>query len=121
MIYTASYFQKERHYGKKFSISRSEPKGISIDGKLEMFVPDGSILADYKKRKIDEKGYIDRYREQMQRNLPQIKAWLQQLKPEEDVTLMCWERPGQFCHRNLVIKFVERYRPDCYGGQDVVG
>lgn len=60
MIYTASYFQPENHHGKLISISRSEPKGFKVDGKL-----------------------------------------------------------GLFCHRNLAIAFVERYRPDCYGGRDV--
>jgi hypothetical protein len=63
---------------------------------------------------------------------------LSDLDPKEDMTLLCWERSGidralvssqgksqlneeqPFCHRNLVIKLVYRFRLDCYGGTDVI-
>ena len=121
MIYTASYFQSENHHGSRISISRSEPQKIAVDGKLAIFVPEQSILSDYKHGRIDIEGYINRYREQMRRSLPQIRAWLDSLDPSVDMTLLCWEKAGQFCHRNLAIAFVERYRPDCFGGRDVAG
>ena len=119
MIYTASYFQKPNHHGQLISISMSEPKGVKIDGKLSVFAPNRDLLNDYKKGKIDEQGYIERYREQLRKSLDQIMTWLDGLDPEEDLTLCCWEKAGEFCHRNLVIKFVEKYRPDCLGGTDV--
>lgn len=119
MIYTASYFQPENHHDQVISISLSEPKNIRYDGKLRMFAPDRALLNDYKAGKIDQAGYIERYREQLRKVWPNIKAWLDQLDPEEDLTLCCWEKAGDFCHRNLVIKFVEKYRPDCLGGTDI--
>jgi hypothetical protein len=119
VIYSASYFQSENHHGSRISISRSEPPKIAVDGKLAIFVPEQSILFDYKHGRIDTEGYINRYREQMRRSLPQIRAWLDGLDPSVDMTLLCWEKAGQFCHRNLAIAFVERYRPDCFGGRDI--
>jgi uncharacterized protein YeaO (DUF488 family) len=119
MIFTASYFQGENHHGKRISISRSEPRGAVTDGKLWLFVPDASLLADYRAGRLDERGYTARYREQVRRQFPKIKAWLDALDPDEDLTLLCWEKAGDFCHRNLAIKFVERYRPDCFGGKDI--
>jgi hypothetical protein len=78
VIYSASYFQSENHHGSRISISRSEPQKIAVDGKLAIFVPEQSILSDYKNGGIDIEGYISRYREQMRRSLPQIRAWLRE-------------------------------------------
>ena len=121
MIYSASYFETQNIHGSRISISRSEPQKIAVDGKLAIFVPERSILSDYKHGRIDIEGYINRYREQMRRSLPHIRAWLDSLDPSVDMTLLCWEKAEQFCHRNLAISFVERYRHDCFGGRDVAG
>ncbi|MGK7876674.1 MAG: hypothetical protein AB4426_26295 [Xenococcaceae cyanobacterium] len=138
MIYTASYFESNRHHGKLLSISRSIPQGFRVDGRLEFFVPSADLLRDWKKKRIGEEEYINRYREQIRANLKAIKTWLSNLDPKEDITLLCWEHSGidetkkrwqetgewkeqrPFCHRNLVIKLVEKFRPDCYGGTDVL-
>jgi hypothetical protein len=119
VIYTASYFEPHNHHGSRISISRSEPHKIAVDEKLAIFVPEQRILSDYKRGSIDIEGYINRYREQMRRSFPHIRAWLDSLDPSVDMTLLCWEKPGQFCHRNLAIAFVERYRLDCFGGRDI--
>jgi hypothetical protein len=138
MIYTASYFETNRHHGQLISISRSIPKWFRVDGRLEFFIPSADLLRDWKGKRIDEAEYTNRYREQIKANLKLIKAWLERLDPKEDQTLLCWEKSGinetlkrwqqmgkwqqerPFCHRNLAIKLVEKYRPDCYGGQDVI-
>jgi hypothetical protein len=119
MIYTACYFEPKNHNGLKVSISQYEPKKIKVDGKLHLFVPDKALLIDYKNGSISNEGYVDRYRSQMRRNLPQIHTWLDNLDPQIDMTLLCWERAGEFCHRNLAIAFVERYRSKCFGGKDL--
>jgi hypothetical protein len=128
MIYSASYFESPRHHGQLLSISRSVPDGFRVDGTLDFFVPSADLLKAWKKKLIDEDGYTARYREQIKANFNPIKAWLSELKPQKDATLMCWERSGAeerisprpFCHRNLVMKIVQKYRPDCYGGSDVI-
>ncbi|MDV3002631.1 MAG: hypothetical protein N5P05_004286 (plasmid) [Chroococcopsis gigantea SAG 12.99] len=137
MIYSASYFESQRHHGQLISISRSIPKGFRVNGTLNFFVPSADLLKDWKEKLIDEEAYTARYREQIKANFKIIKGWLSELKPEKDATLLCWERSGAeetiktleetgrwqktqpFCHRNLVIKLVQKYRPDCYGGTDV--
>ena len=119
MIYTASYFETQNIHGSRISISRSEPRNVAVDGKLAIFVPEHSILTDYKNGSINTEGYINRYREQMRRSLPQIRVWLDSLDPRVDMTLLCWEKAGQFCHRNLALAYVERYRHDCFGGSDI--
>lgn len=138
MIYTASYFEPNRHHGKLLSISRSIPQGFQVQGRLEFFIPSADLLQDWKKQRIGKGEYTDRYREQIKANLKAIQAWLSDLDPQEDMTLLCWERSGKdrtlvssqgkrplneeqaFCHRNLAIKLVYRFRLDCYGGTDVI-
>jgi len=71
-------------------------------------------------------------------NLPIIKHWLANLDSQENMTLLCWEssdinkivtkpvaiaeeaKERPFCHRNLAIKLVQKFRPDCYGGRDII-
>lgn len=138
MIYTASYFEENCHHGRLISISRSEPKRIRIHDKLDFLVPSAELLRDWKSNLIDVAGYTARYREEVRQNWKSVKTWLNSLDPVEDQTLLCWEGSGidetlkrwqetgqwreeqPFCHRNLAIKLVERYRPDCYGGRDVL-
>jgi hypothetical protein len=138
VLYTASYFEPQRHHGKLISISRSIPQNFRVHGRLEFFIPSTDLLRDWKVKRIDEAEYTNRYREQIKANLKPIKAWLERLDTREDQTLLCWEKSGMdetlkrwqetgkwdeerpFCHRNLVIKLVEEFRPDCYGGQDVI-
>jgi hypothetical protein len=93
---TASYFETQNIHGSRISISRSEPRNVAVDGQLTIFVPEQSILSAYKRGSIDTEGYINRYREQMRRSLPQIRAWLDSLDPNVDMTLLCWEKAGQF-------------------------
>lgn len=119
MIYTASYFQPDNHHGQVISISLSAPRNVKKHGEIKMFAPNRELLNDYKAKRVDDEGYVARYREQLRPIWPQIKEWLDSLNPDEDMTLCCWEKAGEFCHRNLVIKFIETYRPDCLGGQDV--
>lgn len=119
MLYTASYFMPERHHGKKVSISCSVPKGFKVDNKLSFLAPNAELLTDWKNSKIDEAEYTERYRAQIKHDWKQVKAWLDSLNSQEDLTLLCWERTG-FCHRNLVAKLIKHYRPDCFGGSDIV-
>ena len=119
VVYTGSYFQSQNHHGKVISISHSEPRKIKVNGKLAFLAPSKEILNAFKQKKIDEEGYVAMYRALMAQRWKTIKAWLDSLDPEENITLCCWEKAGDFCHRNLAIKFVERYRTDCFGGCDV--
>lgn len=138
MIYTASYFEPNRHHGQLLSISHSIPQGFRVDGRLEFLVPGVDLLRGWKEKLIGEEEYTNRDREQIKANFKAIKAWLSNLNPKKDMTLLCWERSGidetlkrweetgqwheerPFCHRNLAIKLVQRFRPDCYGGTDVL-
>lgn len=120
MLYTASYFEPRYHQGRLLSISRSSPQGFKVSGKLKFLIPSAELLSDWKTKKIDEIEYTQRYRAQIKQSWGEVKAWLNSLDPKQDLTLLCWEVKGTFCHRNLVALLVQKHRTDCYGGRDVV-
>lgn len=118
MIYTASYFEPS-HHGKLIAISRSIPKGFKVQKQLKFLAPSSDLLQDWQQGQIDEAGYIQGYRGQIAASWKEVKQWLDSLNSKQDMTLLCWEKKGDFCHRNLVAKLVQKYRPDCFGGCDV--
>ncbi|HEY9826767.1 MAG TPA: DUF488 family protein [Stenomitos sp.] len=118
-IYAASYFEPENHHGKLISISRTIPKGFVVQERLLLLAPSKELLADWKAGVLDEAQYTARYRAELQAKLPKIRQWLSTVDLAEDLTLLCWERAGEFCHRNLALKLIEHHRPECHGGCDV--
>lgn len=135
MIYTASYFQSIHHHGALVPISLSIPKhckGVDQEHPLrELLAPSRQLLNWWKKQEesahesqelfpspdvINE--YTNRYRLEISPRIEEIKTYLETRDPEEDETWLCWEGVGEFCHRNLAYKLVEKYRPDCAGGRD---
>lgn len=118
-FYFASYFQPENHHGVIVSISRSEPKQFIRVPKCVSLVPSQQLLSDWKQG-MSEAEYVDRYREEVRSNWANILFWLRvKAGQEEDLTLCCWEKSGEFCHRNLAAKIVERHFPANYGGCDI--
>jgi hypothetical protein len=78
------------------------------------------MLRKAKVQKIPDELYLKLYRLELNESFAEIEQWLTSLRPEKDKTLLSWEAAGVFSHRNLVLKFIEKYRPDCYGGADVL-
>ncbi len=118
-IYTASYFCPQHHHGTLIAISRSVPKGFVVEQRLPMFAPSKALLEDWKAGGLDEVQYTDRFREELRPRLGLIRDWLNAVQSGEAMTLLCWERPGEFCHRNLILKLIRKFRPECWGGADV--
>ena len=118
-IYSASYFQPENHHGSSISISRSHPRSFQVDTRLSFLAPSQALLDNWKHHQLTEADYTERYRHELQQVWPQVESWLISLTPESDCTLLCWEKAGEFCHRNLAMQMIRKHRPDCYGGRDM--
>jgi len=123
MIYFASYFKPEHWHGLIYQISRSKPPDIWVDGELELFKPTDALLSWWKKSAQDgkaEREYAQRYYHDLDQGL--VLQWLDQFKrhlhQEHDLTFLCWEPPGQFCHRNLMARVIKKHIPWLLGGQD---
>lgn len=85
------------------AISRTKPshyKGKS----LKILAPSQEILTTWKIYGNEEM-YIKKYYEQLN-NIPEEK-WENILELIDNKILLCYEKPGVFCHRHLLIKYMK--------------
>ena len=120
MIYTGSLFEKERWIGKPRSISQSQPKGKKVK-EIPILAPSKDLIFNFwNKSAKDESAWEDYkslYKEELKGKWSGVVKWLDSLTPQENLTLLCWEKDSdkEFrCHRQLVNKIIEKFRPDCY-------
>lgn len=104
VIYT-SYFARASKLPQNIipiSISRFPPKGYH-GYKYSKLAPTESILREWKNGGTEEK-YISDYRNDVLSKLDPVVlcANLEKAFPGKDVALLCYEKSGDFCHRNLV-------------------
>ena len=98
---TGSFFTTEGLPGR-VSIARFAPKGYRALPRFGALAPG----AWFKSAGEDE--YRLRYAAQLARLDPQATwAALNALAGGAEPVLLCWERPGQFCHRRLVAGWFE--------------
>jgi uncharacterized protein YeaO (DUF488 family) len=117
MIYT-SYFRGPT-IGDRVSISRSVPKGYAIADKWSVFQPSKELLQSWKNSAQDDAAwgeYIAGYRELLRLRRDELMA-LAEDPPKNDVTLLCWEKDRDRCHRSLVGKWITHFLPDLWGGE----
>jgi len=100
-----SYFSNIKNVTKPISIAAGAPRWY-VGAQYMRLAPKYDTLKDYKSGKIDKDQYTKEYHEKVLNLLDAdvIYAYLTSIYNEE-VTLLCWEKPGQFCHRNLVAKW----------------
>ena len=108
MIYTG-YFARTKQYtdnglqvvsiaGKAPDFFKG-PKYPSLAPKYEMFM-------DWKKGKIDNFDYTRIFKERLNSLDPHaVKRFLTSF--DKDVVLLCYEKPGDFCHRHIVADWIE--------------
>ena len=72
--------------------------------KLRRLAPSQELLRLYKSGQITEDGYVERYKtETLSQFDPRTLCQnLYDYFGGKDVCLMCFEKPGDFCHRHLV-------------------
>ena len=136
MIFTASFFKPETHHGALIPISRSVPSQYkALNGKHSLqalLSPSAALLKEWKKQEKQHKTtgqnfpndevtrqYTTQYSEEIRANKDAILQYLLQLDSTKDETWLCWEAPGEFCHRNLAYELAVKVRPDCLGGKDI--
>ena len=121
MLYTASYYHTEHWQGKAFRISRAHPRGQTTNwGVQPFFYPSRRTLDQYRDGKLDFAGFSAEYRIELQTNYDwegDFQDWLALLKPEEDITLLCFEPEGEPCHRRVAAAWLLEKMPELGPGQ----
>lgn len=114
-IHVASFFDKKNHRGGVLSIAVSLPKGFDIKT-VNCLVPSWRLVSRYKTDKIDEKDYTVLYEQEVLNHLTPFLLRSQIIKAagriNKEVTLLCWEKEGEFCHRTLVYKWLKKWKKE---------
>lgn len=102
-IYT-SYFGNISRVKNTVAICAKSPDWYA--GKeYKILAPKYSFFSDYKKGLITSEDYTRLYNEQIlnKLNFERVYAELTNLhKSVDEITLLCYEKPNDFCHRHLV-------------------
>ncbi|WP_242063034.1 hypothetical protein [Nostoc sp. FACHB-145] len=119
MIYTSYYAGQIK--GEAVSISLSPPKGWQ--GKHSpVFAPTPQLLQWWKSSAKDAAAQQEskrQFSEILQSRTLLIQLWVnRQRQNPVDVTLCCYEKPSDFCHRHQVgEEVVQAYLPELWGGE----
>ena len=87
-------------------VSNSYPRHLSWLKDARQYrklCPGWSLVKDYKQHKISRQNYIEIYQEDILDKLDPEKVY-QDLR--EDAVILCWEKPGAFCHRRLIADWI---------------
>lgn len=104
---TTSYFTKTKLIANPISISSKTPYWFT--GKhFQLLAPPYSLVIDFKNNQISEEEYVQLYLEKVLNPLDPTDIYTQIIATfGENATLMCYEKPGQFCHRRIVASWIE--------------
>ena len=103
IVNTGSFFGVTKGIG--VSIANSSPRTFSGDVLVEA-LPGWEIVNAYRNNHIDKAEYEVQYLSRLDVN--NLLTALSSLGYEE-VTLCCWEKNGDFCHRHLVADVIKKH------------
>ena len=108
-IYT-SYFAKIKKVVNPIAICGKSPDWYT-GPQYKKLAPKYGFFMDYKNGVIDEVGYTKCFNELVLLPLSQediIKELSKLYEGEEEITLLCYEKPTDFCHRHIVAEWLNR-------------
>jgi len=115
LIRTKSIYEpKDSEDGFRVLITRYYPRGVkksNFDQWIRGLSPNPELLKFYKSGEIDWKEFENKFRNQMDSN-HQCKEMIQtlaHLATIENVTLLCYEKNGNPCHRYMIEGFVQEH------------
>lgn len=130
MIYTSYFGALREHLNEDeacaISIARMPPKGFH-GPRYNNLAPSYDLVSDYKQREragnlMSREEYIERYSREVFHVFDPKKCYsdLIQLARGKVPVICCYEKVGDFCHRNLVSEWFKSHGLDCeemYSGQ----
>ena len=117
-FYTSYYGNRQLDPSRYFlvRISNSSPKGVNTDYVIKEAIPDWKALVEpFKNGSLTQTDYILRYRRQLDSRQFTILLELdtiQTLADGKDVVFLCYEKPGEFCHRHIFAQWLSEREND---------
>jgi len=109
-VKTSYYANIKNLDGLLVAISLYPPVWVKTDCWERALAPDKSILLDMKQKLITENEYYTRFREQLENTEHLIyeafKNISERKRDNQEVFLLCYEKPTDFCHRHILSEFL---------------
>lgn len=98
-----------KFFTSNFRVSGKDPKAVAISQGIPKWYRGKRMIElapswELVKAKIPETEYTRRY---YLENLCKLHAKLIVEDLEDGAILLCWEKPGDFCHRRIVAEWIE--------------
>ena len=115
MLYTASYYDPQDWVGQPCRVSRAHPRGRKTQwDTLSFLYPPLELLRSYRDGQLDFEALSSAYRRNLDEKLLvdyRLRKWLEQLPDLGDVTLLCFERGDDPCHRRVAALWLQEHVP----------
>lgn len=115
MLYTASYYDPQDWVGQACRVSRAHPRGRKTQwDTLSFLYPPLELLRAYRQGDLDFEALSQEYRKDLDQKLLvdfRMRRWLTQLPEMGDVTLLCFERGEDPCHRRVAAQWLHDHVP----------
>lgn len=112
-VYLCSVYDAEKHVGSRYCTAVKQMVGHGVTATVDCLVPlKEEMVWAYRYKGMSEQEYTRLYFKLLSDRWEAVRPWLKSLEPAEDITLLCFCREGQFCHRKLIGRVINRYRPD---------
>lgn len=113
-VRTKSIFQpKESEDGLRVLITRYYPRGVKkehFDEWVQQLSPSPTLLFKYKQGEYDWNDFKINFILELRENIDSLDAIyaLNEAVRSTDITILCYEKTGQPCHRHLVKDLIEK-------------
>jgi uncharacterized protein YeaO (DUF488 family) len=114
MIYTSyfAFIPKLPVDMLKISISLFTPSWAQVDGYFTSLNPTEQLLREAKTGAIPVDEAMKKYRDEILNKLSPVKIYEELIEMlntsgKRDLTLLCYEKPGETCHRRFVAEWLE--------------
>jgi len=98
-------------YTAHYSYRGTDRLDITVKGKDpigRVFAPTWDMVMGYKNKKIDWDEYSRQYRNLMRKTYKECRQVWESILARDEVTLVCFCRPDQNCHRFLLAGYFEK-------------
>lgn len=106
MIRFAHFAAIKRYPRPYVAISNSYPQNVTIDEHRRDLAPPWKYVQMYKNGEIPWKLFVDRYWTQLQHIWEECREAFGELELQGGATCLCYERPGEKCHRRILACFL---------------
>ena len=96
--------------GLRICVMRFIRKSYEFDLWWKELAPSSKLLNDYKRKRINWEEYIPRYNQEVLESHKESVKLLAEMAMKKDITLLCYERTPEKCHRRLLAEECEKYQ-----------